>query len=283
MSELLAFIAKRWPFVVAVAAAGAAILPVLRTVTDLAEKYASYRKKRRLTTLPGISFHEGLRNTTNSRFGFRHAHPPNWDKRYSGNSDGCLYVHPQDPRIEFRAWGGYAVAYESLHEWVAGSTSGTKVVTEVASDKQPTDGCLDAQGVRVVFDAKINGTRCRTMRLFLQPDKRQIGLSCQAPMKFFADFEELFLALIDSVVVMREPRSVETEEMRRQQILELLKELQPNQSVYVNGIYLSLLAENPDLVADTTVEDIEAELEGLRREGFVKMDASTKAWSYRFH
>jgi hypothetical protein len=156
--------------------------------------------------------HGQLRRESNPRFGFSFVHPSIWDREDPTNGDVNTYRHPQDSRIELRAWGGYAVVSPDLHSWVdwtigclqredgfyllARVPSGLHLVdwedcgpNKLVRSRQQLEGC------RIVYKTEENGQLLTSMQTFVQFGNTQVGLLCRAPSASYGRYEELFLVI----------------------------------------------------------------------------------------
>ncbi len=174
---------------------------------------------------PSLNFDEHLGLEINARFGFSFLYPKTWDRRDSENSDGNIYVHPKDERVEMRAWGGYGVVSPSLEEWVSWTLgheaerpgyrllmnrdSGRHVHYFTENDSEVVESRDQIRGRRVMYEIERDGRPITTMQVFTQFEDTQFAIRCQAPSPDFSRFEDLFITLGQSLRVLGEhPDSV---------------------------------------------------------------------------
>jgi transcriptional regulator with XRE-family HTH domain len=164
------------------------------------------------------SIHGQLRRESNPRFGFSFVHPSIWDREDPANGDGNTYRHPQDSRIELRAWGGYAVVSPDLRSWVDWTIEslqredGFYLLARVPSGRRLIDwedggqitSYRQVEGCRIVYNIEEDGQPFTTTQTFLQFDDTQGGLSCRAPSASYERYEELFLVISKELRILGE-------------------------------------------------------------------------------
>jgi hypothetical protein len=177
-------------------------------------------RSSRLDSIPVIhSVHGKLERERNPRFGFSFVHPSVWDREDPTNRDGNTYRHPQDPRIEIRAWGGYAVVASDLRSWVDWTIEnfqqedGFRLVTDVISGRhlidwedrgqdRPVESRQQIEGYRLVYQAEEDGQPFTYVQTFLQLDETQISLRCRAPSASYGCYEDLFLVISKEIHIL---------------------------------------------------------------------------------
>lgn len=164
------------------------------------------------------TIHCQLERTSNPRFGFSFLHPVVWDRHDPTNGDGNTFSHPKDPRIEIRAWGGYAVLCPEFDDRVAQSIewcseevdfelladvySGGCMIDFIACHGDTFEEvCTPIEGRRIVYRSE-KGGNLTCMRIFLQMNDTQFGLQCQAPTEIFDLYEDLFLTISKGMYVL---------------------------------------------------------------------------------
>ena len=165
------------------------------------------------------SVHGRLERDSNPRFGFSFLHPAVWDRDDPANGDGNTFRHPKDPRIEIRAWGGYAVVSTDLSSWVAWTLEvdrkklGFHLLTEVPAGGKlvdwelghqdtPVKSTQQIEGCRILFQSEEEGAPFTSMQTFLQLDDTQVGLLCRAPSTSYGNFEDLFLLVSKEIYML---------------------------------------------------------------------------------
>lgn len=108
----------------------------------------------------------------------------------SGSTDGHVVTHPAIREVEIRGWGGHAVVWPTPEEWIATTTkNGARVIS-----KSEVDLALHSDPGKVSR---------RVVQVFAQVGRRQVGLRCSAPKKFFVRLEPVFLTACNSLVLFR--------------------------------------------------------------------------------
>ena len=158
------------------------------------------------------SIHGRLQRESNPRFGFSFMHPSVWDRQDPANADGNIYRHPEDFRIEIRAWGSYAVLVSDLHSWVEQTikylkvTPGFQLLTDVPSGLQVVDWVdngkdgftqirQQVEGRRIAYVSEVDQEPFTSTQTFVQLDDTQICLLCRAPSASYRRYEDLFLII----------------------------------------------------------------------------------------
>ena len=187
--------------------------PVMQSWKQHAEAFAlenlGVRTQGPALTADMEAVHGKLKRESNPRFGFSFVYPILWDRQDSTSSDGNTYRHPRDPRIEIRAWGGYAVVSPDLYAWVEWTLehcqkarnyrlisrvpSGGHVIDwEHRRGREPVETRQQIERERVVYQAEEGGEAFTCMRTFLQLGDTQFAFLGRAPVSHYPDFEELF-------------------------------------------------------------------------------------------
>jgi len=150
--------------------------------------------------IPG---HDEWTMVANPRYGFAFSYPRAWLRETSGSTDGHVVTHPAIREVEIRGWGGHAVVWPTPEEWIATTAkNGARVISksEVDLALHSDPGKVSrVEGDRLVFDEGDN----RVVQVFAQVGRRQVGLRCSAPKKFFVRLEPVFLTACNSLVLFR--------------------------------------------------------------------------------
>jgi hypothetical protein len=196
---------------------------LLREWKSLAEAEAQRQMGER-SVRPGEtpvldSVHGRLERQSNPRFGFSFVAPATWDRQDPANGDGNTFRHPRDPRIEIRAWGGYAVVSPDLDSWVdwtieaLGRGEGFRLLSRTPAGawlvdwrhrlwREPIEVRRQVEGRRVVFEAVEAGQPMLSMQSFIQFDDVQVSVLCTAPAALFGRYEDLFLVISKEIRVL---------------------------------------------------------------------------------
>jgi hypothetical protein len=174
-----------------------------------------------------LRFQEDLELESNSRFGFSFLYPKNWDRQDPHGSDGNIYTHPKDSRIEVRAWGGYAAVYPTLDRWVSSTIdiegekpgfqilrnieSGQHVDYERQTEKGPVKARDQIAGRRIVYEYNEGSEEFTATQVFTQLAGTQFAIRCQAPSGSYPAYEDLFIVLGQSLRVAGEHPSARIE------------------------------------------------------------------------
>lgn len=189
----------RHPFVL-VAALGATASSIIHII-DLTARVVRWWRHSQTEPLDRyIPGHDEWIYVTNHRYGFKFGYPRSWLRETSGSTDGHTVRHPATPKIEIRGWGGFAVVWETLDEWIEASTSGKgiRVVSRTEADVEihaPDPTRLD--GFRLVYDEGA----MRKMQVFAQDEGRQVSVLCTAPRRDFVRYESTFWTACNSLVL----------------------------------------------------------------------------------
>lgn len=137
----------------------------------------------------------------NVRFGFSFLAPANWNYWVPENSDGSKFAHPDDERIEIRAWGGYAVLHDDLESSVEFEIDCFRrnVLFELVSMTDVTRSVCDLEGNHLV-QQRVKAKRLvyRNQTHTVLQVKTRVGgteftIRCQAPTERFPEFRTMFI------------------------------------------------------------------------------------------
>jgi hypothetical protein len=159
---------------------------------------------------------EDFEREINPRFGFSFLYPTLWDRHDPGNSDGNWYTHPNDARIEMRAWGNFGdedalpgevtrqvelLANEKSFRVVHNTYSGKHVVDYVETEQGIMTTREQIEGYRIVYEFEGNGELTTVIRLIVQYRNAQFSVRCQAPSSLYPTYEQIFLKLVHGIHV----------------------------------------------------------------------------------
>jgi len=173
-----------------------------------------YRRLRCAPETPPCVSPDVFAEDYNERFGFKFAHPKDWDRFDPANCDGSTYTHPTFPSVRISAWGeipiedliGTSGAPDRSAVNATPTEGEGQDVVRVDSGRYETlntgGGLVRARvpGTRSVFDLKENGKKLRVMNLCVESlQGTRIHIRCVSPKYLFASFEPTFLVVCSSL------------------------------------------------------------------------------------
>ena len=212
MSLLVDWIGIHWGLFVAAAATVSAVI-----VKGPALLEGWGRVYRRLLCVPETPLSvscDDFAEDDNARYGFKFAHPKDWDRLDPANGDGSTYAHPKFPSVRISAWGAIPIEdlignsgapdRSAVHA-TAAEREGRNIL-RVDSGRYETLNIggefvrWKVPGARSDFDLKQNGKKLRVMNLCVESFYgTRIQIRCVSPKYLFASFEPTFLFVCSSL------------------------------------------------------------------------------------
>jgi hypothetical protein len=155
-----------------------------------------------------------LLRIVNPRFGFSFLAPEKWSRWDPQNGDGAAFSHSDNPDVEIRSWGGYAVldpdinsSVERLMDYqrkegyfeLISVSEATRSLTNLSTESPagPPEQ-MAVRAIRMVYRAN----HFSYVHVKTRVGKTEFDIRCKAPSERFAEFRDLFVLVSNSLRIL---------------------------------------------------------------------------------